>query len=85
MANYTNAELADMLLAYGAADCSGPSAQRLYAERYPVRRTPSHNFFSRLHRRLAETGSFQRSAMNRERSPRTLDIERESATSGTGV
>ncbi|GBL84295.1 hypothetical protein AVEN_118672-1 [Araneus ventricosus] len=33
-----------MLLAYGAADCSGPAAQRLYAERYPMRRTPSHNF-----------------------------------------
>ncbi|GFT90599.1 DUF4817 domain-containing protein [Trichonephila clavipes] len=45
----TNAELADMHLAYGAANCSGPAAQRLYAERYPMRRIPSHNFFARLH------------------------------------
>ncbi|GFY22246.1 DUF4817 domain-containing protein [Trichonephila clavipes] len=52
----TNAELADMHLAYGAANCSGPAAQRLYAERYPMRRIPSHNFFARLHQRLAETG-----------------------------
>ncbi|GFY28241.1 hypothetical protein TNCV_4395751 [Trichonephila clavipes] len=36
----TNAELADMHLAYGAANCSGPAAQRLYAERYPMRRIP---------------------------------------------
>ncbi|GBN01663.1 hypothetical protein AVEN_161733-1 [Araneus ventricosus] len=71
----TNAQLAVTLLAYEAADCSGPAAQRLYAERYPMRRTPGHNFFARLHRRLAETGSFPRSAMNRERSARTPDIE----------
>ncbi|GFW87793.1 DUF4817 domain-containing protein [Trichonephila clavipes] len=69
----TNAELADMHLAYGAANCSGPAAQRLYAERYPMRRIPSHNFFARLHQRLAETGSFERADMVRrlEDSPRT--------------
>ncbi len=27
MVNYTNAELADMHLVYGAADCNGPAAQ----------------------------------------------------------
>ncbi|GBO08525.1 hypothetical protein AVEN_145906-1 [Araneus ventricosus] len=64
-----------MLLAFGVAYCSGPTEQRLYAERYPMRRTPSHNFFARLHRRLAETVSFQRSAMNRGRSARTPNIE----------
>ncbi|GBO29596.1 hypothetical protein AVEN_4754-1 [Araneus ventricosus] len=72
MANYMKVEFVDLLLAHGAADCSGPAAQRLYAERYPMRRTPSHNFFARMHRKQ---GSFQRSAMNRERSARTLDIE----------
>ncbi|GFW85226.1 DUF4817 domain-containing protein [Trichonephila clavipes] len=61
----TNAELADMHLAYGAANCSGPAAQRLYVERYPMRRIPSHNFFARLHQRLAETGSFERADMVR--------------------
>ncbi|GFV14369.1 uncharacterized protein TNCV_808011 [Trichonephila clavipes] len=35
MAEYTNAEKADMILAYGASDCNGRAAQRLYAERHP--------------------------------------------------
>ncbi|GFT04312.1 uncharacterized protein TNCV_1928731 [Trichonephila clavipes] len=71
----TNAELADMHLAYGAANCSGPAAQRLYAERYPMRRIPSHNFFARLHQRLAETGSFERADMVRVRTARTPAVE----------
>ncbi|GFT95409.1 DUF4817 domain-containing protein [Trichonephila clavipes] len=71
----TNAELADMHLAYGAANCSGPAAQRLYAERYPMRRIPSHNFFARLHQRLAETGSFERGDMVRVRTARTPAVE----------
>ena len=33
-----------MHLAYGAANCSGPAAQRLYAERYSTIRIRSHNF-----------------------------------------
>ncbi|GBN42774.1 hypothetical protein AVEN_174235-1 [Araneus ventricosus] len=40
-----------------------------------MRRTPNHNFFARLHRKLAEKGPFQRSALNRKRSARTPDIE----------
>ncbi|GFY25624.1 DUF4817 domain-containing protein [Trichonephila clavipes] len=71
----TNAELADMHLAYGAANCSGPAAQRLNAERYPMRRIPSHNFFARLHQRLAETGSFERADMVRVRTARTPAVE----------
>ncbi|GFV40008.1 DUF4817 domain-containing protein [Trichonephila clavipes] len=35
MAEYTNAEKVDMILAYGATDCNGRAAQRLYAERHP--------------------------------------------------
>ena len=38
MTNYANAELAGIHLAYGAADCNGRAAQRLYEERYPMRR-----------------------------------------------
>ncbi|GFW28006.1 transposase-like protein [Trichonephila clavipes] len=60
MAKYTNAEKADMILAYGATDCNGRAAQRLYAERHPVRRTPAHTMFARLHQQLCETGSFRR-------------------------
>ncbi|GFU72851.1 hypothetical protein TNCV_2783161 [Trichonephila clavipes] len=35
--------------------------RRLYAERHPVRRTPAHTMFARLHQQLCETGSFQKS------------------------
>ncbi|GFT38843.1 hypothetical protein TNCV_1585401 [Trichonephila clavipes] len=52
MAEYTNAEKADMILAYGATDCNGRAAQRLYAERHPVRRTPAHTMFARLQQQL---------------------------------
>lgn len=75
MDDYTITELADMHLAYGAANCSGPAAQRLYAERYPTRRMPSHNFFARLHQRLAETGSLERADRDRVRTARTADVE----------
>ncbi|GFW55852.1 transposase-like protein [Trichonephila clavipes] len=69
MAEYTNAEKADMILAYGATDCNGRAAQRLYAERHPVRRTPAHTMFARLHQQLC-TGSFQKAARNRDRTAR---------------
>ena len=59
MADYTNAELADMHFPYEAVDCNGPVAQHLYAERYSTRRITSHNFFSSLHQRLTETGHFK--------------------------
>ncbi|GFT55493.1 uncharacterized protein TNCV_4957771 [Trichonephila clavipes] len=68
MAEYTNAEKADMILAYGATDCNGRAAQRLYAERHPVRRTPALTMFARLHQQLCETGSFQKAARNRDRT-----------------
>ncbi|GFX36893.1 DUF4817 domain-containing protein [Trichonephila clavipes] len=71
MAEYTNAEKADMILAYGATDCNVRAAQRLYAERHPVRRTPAHTMFARLHQQLCETGSFQKAARNRDRTART--------------
>ncbi|GFY22528.1 uncharacterized protein TNCV_2177891 [Trichonephila clavipes] len=53
MAEYTNAEKADMILAYGATDCNVRAAQRLYAERHPVRRTSAHTMFARLHQQLS--------------------------------
>ncbi|GFW10764.1 DUF4817 domain-containing protein [Trichonephila clavipes] len=71
MAEYTNTEKADMILAYGATDCNSRAAQRLYSERHPVRRTPSHTKFARLHQQLCETGSFQKAARNRDRTTRT--------------
>ncbi|GFW00350.1 transposase-like protein [Trichonephila clavipes] len=71
MAEYTNAEKEDMILAYGATDCNGRAAQRLYVERPPFRRTPAHTMFARLHQQLCETGSFQKAARNRDRTART--------------
>ncbi|GFW37296.1 uncharacterized protein TNCV_2632791 [Trichonephila clavipes] len=71
MAEYTNAEKADMILAYGATDCNGRAVQRLYAERHPVRQTPAHTMFARLHQQLCETGSIQKAARNRDRTTRT--------------
>ncbi|GFU13391.1 uncharacterized protein TNCV_698211 [Trichonephila clavipes] len=43
----------------------------LYAERHPVRRTPAHTMFARLHQQLCETGSFQKAARNRDWTART--------------
>ncbi|GFW05096.1 DUF4817 domain-containing protein [Trichonephila clavipes] len=40
-----------------------------------MRRIPSHNFFARLHQRLAETGSFERADMVRVRIARTPAVE----------
>ncbi|GFU17002.1 uncharacterized protein TNCV_721921 [Trichonephila clavipes] len=60
MAEYTNAEKADTILAYGVTDCNGRATQRLYAEKHPVRRTPAHTMFARLNQQLCETGSFRR-------------------------
>ncbi|GFW67271.1 DUF4817 domain-containing protein [Trichonephila clavipes] len=60
-----------MILAYGATNCNGRAAQRLYAERHPVRRIPAHTMFARLHQQLCETGSFQKAARNRDRTTRT--------------
>ncbi|GFV80357.1 DUF4817 domain-containing protein [Trichonephila clavipes] len=60
-----------MILVYGATDCNGRAAQRLYAERHPVRWTPAHTMFSPLHQQLCETGSFQKAARNRDWRART--------------
>lgn len=75
MARYTNTELAEMHLAYGAADCNGRAAQRLYAQRYPNRQTPSHIIFARLHRRLSNSGSFMVETQEHARRVITPNIE----------
>ncbi|GFX94627.1 uncharacterized protein TNCV_3088561 [Trichonephila clavipes] len=38
---------------------------------HPVRRTPAHTMFARLHQQLCETGSFQKAARYRDRMART--------------
>ncbi|GFW95228.1 uncharacterized protein TNCV_314311 [Trichonephila clavipes] len=41
MDRFTNAELADMHLMYGAAQGNGAAAERMYRERFPVDNNPS--------------------------------------------
>lgn len=57
MPNFSSQEYADMLLAYGSADCNGHEARRIYQERYPDRRSPHHETFATTYRRLRETGN----------------------------
>ena len=76
MERYTWIELSDMHLTYGAANCNGRAAQRLYQQRYPGRRIPHHSIFESIHRHLRENGSFGRSnGQGRRRSVRTLRFE----------
>ncbi|GFV36870.1 DUF4817 domain-containing protein [Trichonephila clavipes] len=74
MTEYTNAEKADMILAHGATDCNGRATQRLYAEKHPVRRTPAHTMFARLHQQLCGTGSFQKAARTELNEEIVLDM-----------
>ena len=57
-AQLSNAELADMHLANGAANVNARQAARLYQERFPNRYLPGHRMFTSIHRRLREHGSF---------------------------
>ena len=72
---YTNAELADMHLAYEAALCNGRATQRLYAQRNPRRVTSSHTYFARFHQQTSDIESFIVNTQARERTVRTLENE----------
>lgn len=54
---YSNSEYTDMVLAYGESGQNGRAARRLYEERFPDRRLPSHTIFHRLVGRLRDTGT----------------------------
>lgn len=73
MAAYTTQQLADMHLMYGEARGNSREARRLYGERFPHRRLPSHTFFQVVDSRLRETGSVlpPRQEVGRPRSVRT--------------
>lgn len=77
MAEYTYEELADMHLTYGEAKGNGRAARRLYEQRFPTRRIPSHPTFASVDRRLRETGSFAIANSNagRSRTARTPELE----------
>lgn len=73
MPEYTNEEYADMLLAYGAAQCNAREARRIYQERFPNRRLPDRNTFVSTYRRLRETGNLN--AREPRNSARQLPVE----------
>ena len=56
MTEYTLIELTDMHLLYGETRGDSRAARRLYAERFPMRRLPSHVLFQRIDARMRETG-----------------------------
>ncbi|GFX07272.1 uncharacterized protein TNCV_2972491 [Trichonephila clavipes] len=60
---------------YAKSLCSVPGCQSL--AKYPGRQLPSRSFFSTLHRRLCETGSFNVHKLDtcRQRTTRTVDAE----------
>ena len=55
MAEYTLNELTDMHLRYGETCGNNRGARRLYPERFPMRRLPSHVLFQQIDARLRET------------------------------
>lgn len=57
---YANREYADMHFVYGLCDGNALAAQRTYRLRFPERKIPSSQVFTRLHQRLVESGSFQK-------------------------
>lgn len=77
MENYTNSEMADMHFIYGLANGNAREARRLYMERYPNRLIPNHRMFPNIHRRLVETGTFNKNINDagRPRTVRTPQIE----------
>lgn len=79
MENFTNQELADMHLAYGATSCNARAAARLYQERYPERQHPGYKKFIAIHRRLSETGMFKTNMHDTgvARTVRTVEFEEE--------
>ena len=56
MAEYTLNELADMHLLYGETCGNNRGARRLYPEKFPLRRLPSHVLFQRIDAHMRETG-----------------------------
>jgi transposase len=57
MADYSFEEYADMIFIYGLCNGNARHAARKYRQRYPNRRHPHFQTFSRSFRRLRETGA----------------------------
>ena len=75
MERVPHAELADMHLAYGAANGNSREAVRIFVARYPNRHVPAYQTFISIHRRLCEDGTFRRARPEGGRRRRLRDPE----------
>lgn len=66
-----------MHFVYGMAQGNSRAARRIYQERYPHRPVPNRQTFVRIHERLCESGTFNRSAdvIGRPATVRTVELE----------
>jgi len=76
---FSNEEIADIILTYGAANGNSTKAARIYRERFPRRRIPDSKTFVRQYQRLRDFGiqSGRPGNVGRTRGLRMLDIEQE--------
>ena len=65
--------MADVHMAYDAANGNARGAARLYQERFRNRYLPGHRMFANLHRRLREHGRFNENRKDLGR-PRAINI-----------
>ncbi|GBM40089.1 hypothetical protein AVEN_246000-1 [Araneus ventricosus] len=70
-----NLELALKHMTSEGVDYNARKAQCLCKERYLMRHSVNHRFFTRLHQGLCELGFFQKSGMSWERPTPTPDTE----------
>lgn len=77
MHNFTNIELADMHMAYGAAYGNANEARRIYSVQHPQRHIPCHTSFSRLDQRIRDTGEckVKKRDSGANRTVRNIDFE----------
>lgn len=68
MPNFKNAEMADMQFTYSLANGNAMEAKRLYVARFPNRAVQDRRAFLDIHRRLAESGSFEKNTRSAGRS-----------------
>lgn len=69
-----NSEKVELILIFGECNRSSRQAARVYADRYPNRYHPHHNYVLRLLRGLNENGQFP-SNENRQRQPRPNNFD----------
>jgi len=73
MAEFTNAELTDIVMCYAWAGENAHQARIVYRERFPNRHLPHERTFLSVVQRLRDTGSFSWRTHDRGRT-RTLRI-----------